>query len=138
MVRDPIERLVSGLAHGRRLPGSHGGAAVVEAVDRGFYAASLHPWAASLESGQLLVLQYEQCVADPVAELARTYRFLGLDDSFRPPDLRRPENPTRRPKATIDADARRRLVDVYRADVAELARLVPELDLGLWPDFEPR
>jgi hypothetical protein len=138
MVRDPIERLVSGLAHGRRLPGSHGGAAVVEAVDRGFYAASLHPWAASLESGQLLVLQYEQCVADPVAQLARTYRFLGLDDSFRPPDLGRPENPTRRPKATIDADARRRLVDVYRADVAELARLVPELDLGLWPDFEPR
>jgi hypothetical protein len=138
MVRDPIERLLSGLAHGARLPGSHDGAARAEAVERGFYAAALHRWTTELESGRLLCLQYEQCVADPVTQLARTYRFLGLDDTYRPADLRRPQNPTRRPKATMDPDARRRLVELYRADVMALRDMVPDLDLHLWPDFAPR
>ena len=137
MVRDPVERFVSGLAHSRLVPGSHLGTVVAEAVDRGFYAAALRRWAPALEAGRVLVLQYERCVADPAGELARTYRFLGLDDGFRPADLRRPSSPTRQEKVALDADARRRLVELYAPDVSELARLVPDLDVGLWPNFPP-
>jgi Sulfotransferase domain len=135
VVRDPVERFVSGLAHSRMLPGSHLGTVVTEAVDRGFYAAGLRRWAPWLAGGQVLVLQYEQCVASPTQELARTYRFLGLDDGFRPTDMHRASSPTRQAKVTLDSDARKRLIDLYRADVAELTALVPDLDLSLWPNF---
>jgi hypothetical protein len=137
MVRDPVERYVSGLTHSGVVPGSHLGTVVTEAVDRGFYAAGLRRWGQWLAAGRVLVVQYERCVAFPAEELARTYRFLGLDDGFCPPDVRRASSPTRRPKVTLDADARKRLVDLYRTDVAELAALVPDLDLGLWPNFVP-
>ncbi len=46
-----------------------------------------------------------------------------------------PPSPTRGPKVALEPDARRRLVELYAPDVAELAELVPELDLGLWPNF---
>jgi hypothetical protein len=137
MVRDPVERFVSGLAHSHVLPGSHLGTVVAEAVDRGFYAAALRRWRAALDAHRILVLQYERCVEDPAGELARTYRFLGLDDRFRPPDVRRPASPTLQEKVSLDDDARSRLVELYAADVEELVGLVPDLDLGLWPNFPP-
>jgi hypothetical protein len=83
-------------------------------------------------------LQYERCVADPETEIARTYRFLDLDDAFRPTGLRRPSSPTLGPKVTLDEDARRRLADLYAEDVAELAGLVPDLDVALWRNFTAR
>jgi len=135
IVRDPVERMVSGLVHSRLVPASHLGTAVAEAVNRGFYAAALRPWTAALEAHRVLVLQYERCVADPAGQLARTYRFLGLDDGFHPDDMRRASSPTRQAKAPLDADARARLVELFRPDVAELGRLVPDLDLDLWPNF---
>src|SRR5579864_2363883 len=54
MVRDPIERFVSGLAHNRLMPGSHLGTVVAEAVDRGFYGAALQRWAPWFETGRVL------------------------------------------------------------------------------------
>jgi hypothetical protein len=138
VVRDPVERFVSGLAHRRLRPGSHLGTVVSEAVERGFYAAALSRWAQWLSADRALVLQYERCVAAPLEELARTYRFLGLDDRFCPPDVHRASSPTRQPKITLDADARGRLVALYRPDVAELAGLVTDFDAGLWPNFSAR
>jgi len=138
MVRDPVERFVSGLAHSRLVAGSHLGTVVAEAVDRGFYAAALDRWSGPLEAGRVLVLQYERCVADPAGELARTYRFLGLDDTFRPVGLRRASSPTLQEKVVLDDDARQRLVELYAPDVGALRMLVPDLDLGLWPNFGGR
>ncbi len=135
IVRDPVERFVSGLTHNNVVPGSHIGTVVAESVGRGFYAAALRRWGAAFDAGRVLVLQYERCVADPAGELARTYRFLGLDDGFRPSSMRHAASPTRGPKVALAPDARRRLVDLYGPDVAELAGLVPGLDLGLWPNF---
>lgn len=136
MVRDPVERFVSGMAHSPIVPSSHSGSLLAEAVSRGFYGAALKRWEAELTAGTLLVLQYEACVADPAGELARTYRFLGLDEDFRPAGLRRLESPTGAAKVNLAADARRRLVDAYSPDVAALASLVPGLDLALWPNFK--
>ena len=141
VLRDPVERLVSGLAHSDLRPGSHLGTVSAEAVDRGFYAAALAPWAPAIDAGRVLVLQYERCVADPGAELARTYRFLGLDDGFRPRRLSEPASPTHKEhkdKVALDPDARRRLVELYRPDVERLVALVPDLDLALWPGFGTR
>jgi hypothetical protein len=41
-------------------------------------------------------------------------------------------------KIEMADDARQRLVDAYRPDVAALAEQFPHLDLGLWPNFVPR
>ena len=137
MVRDPVERLRSGLAHQRRHRASVPEATMANAVARGFYHRALAQWWAHVEPDHLLVLQYERCTEDPAGQLARTYRFLGLDDAYEPPDLRRPVGPTTDGKADLAPDARRRLVEAYAPDVAALAAEFPELDLALWPNFAP-
>ena len=136
MLRDPVERLVSGLAHSNVLRATHHGTAVAEAVERGRYAAALRRWSRPFAEARILVLQYERCVADPAGELARTYRFLGIDDAFRPDGIERPASATPgEAKVRLEPDARRRLVELYRDDVADLAALLPDLDLALWPNF---
>ncbi len=135
MLRDPVERFRSGLAHQLRQGVAPTGAAVTEAVSRGFYAASLVRWCEHFDPDQVLVLQYERCAEDPAAELARTYRFLGLDDTFAPPHLHRPVGATMEAKVHLDEDARERLIDTYAPDVEVLATRLPELDLSLWPNF---
>ena len=70
MVRDPVERLRSGLAHQRRHRGSITGASVVDAVGRGFYHRALTQWSAHIDPEKLLVLQYERCTEDPASQLA--------------------------------------------------------------------
>ncbi len=80
------------------------------------------------------VLQFEKCRADPVGQLAATYRFLGLED-FQPAEVRREVNVIGGEKVPLDPEARRLLVELYRPDVEELRQLLPHLDLSLWPNF---
>ena len=138
MLRDPVERFVSGLTHSQLGPGAHYGTVLAEAVDRGFYAAALARWGPALQAGRVLVQQYERCASHAEEELARTYRFLGLDDTFRPPHVHHVSSPTRQEKVALDDEARARLVELYTPDVAALVELVPDLDLTLWPNFTPR
>jgi hypothetical protein len=138
MVRDPVERFRSGLAHQRRHRASVPEATMANAVSRGFYHRALAHWCQWFEPERLLVLQYERCTVDPAGQLARTYRFLGLDEDYEPADLRRPVGPTTEGKVDLADDARRRLVDAYAPDVEALAAQFPELDLTLWPNFAPR
>ena len=135
LVRDPVERLRSGVAHRFAAPGAHPGSVLSEAVARGFYAAALEPWTARFGTARLLVLQYERCVADPHGELARTWRFLGLDPEPPPAGLDRPVSATEGDKAPLAEDARRRLVELYAPDVERLMAGFPHLDVGLWPNF---
>jgi hypothetical protein len=135
MLRDPVERFRSGLAHQLRHRAPPTGATVTEAVTRGFYAAALVRWCQHFDPDQVLVLQYERCAQDPAGELARSYRFLGLDDGFRPADLHRPVGATTEEKLDLDDDARQRLVDTYASDVRALVAQLPDIDLSLWPNF---
>jgi hypothetical protein len=135
LLRDPVERFVSGLSHHRRHGGTVSAEVHADAVARGFYHQALGQWTSHFSPEQVLLLQYERCVADPGRELARTYRFLGLSPFV-------PENLHSRVSGTkifvlLDADARRRLVDLYGPDVVALATDYPDLalDLGLWPNF---
>jgi hypothetical protein len=82
----------------------------------------------------VLVLQYERCASDPAGQLESTYRFLGLDE-YEPVHLHRPVNRSGG-KLQLDDDTIRRLVDVYAADVQELAAMVPSIDLSQWPHFD--
>ena len=137
LLRHPVDRFVSGLAHAERDGTTHGGEVVTDAFGRGLYAAALDPWLRSFARERVLVLQYERCRDDPAGELARTYRFLGLDDGFRPPGLTQPAGAPSGPRPALAGDARERLVELYRPDVARLSALAPDLDLGLWPGFGP-
>ncbi len=133
ILRDPVERLHSGIAHHRTHRGRVTADVWADAVARGFYDQQLAGWAAFFAPDRFLVLQYELCVADPVGELNRTYRFLHLEP-FVPEDL------ARRVSATADRfglqdDVRRRLVDLYEPSVIALAKNQPELDLERWPNF---
>ncbi|MCC6409051.1 MAG: sulfotransferase, partial [Planctomycetes bacterium] len=84
---------------------------------------------------RLLVLQYERCCQDPLGELARTYRFLGVDERFVPRDWQRPVNRERHELRAPDAAARVRLAEQFEGDVDALCALLPELDRTLWRDF---
>ena len=134
LLRDPVERLRSGLAHRRRDRGRLTVEAWLDAVERGFYDQSLQRWFAHFPREQILVQQYEHCVADPAAQLARTYRFLGLEP-FVPGGLGDRVNATRRTPDPLDDDVHRRLVELYLPDVRALATDVPGLDPSAWPNF---
>jgi hypothetical protein len=81
-----------------------------------------------------MIGQYEACRADPEAQLARTYAFLGLPP-FEPPAarLRGEVNPSTGPRFDPPPALRRALLDGYVSDIEQLPALAPELDLALWP-----
>ena len=134
LVRDPIDRFRSGSAFRLSMGAPDTSLTVADAVRQGVTARWLRWYLRFFPSDQVLVQQYEQCRADPEGQLAVTYYFLGLDP-YRPADVRREVNVGARAKVEFDPAAEARLVDVYREDVSDLARLVPTLDLSLWPSF---
>ena len=135
LVRDPIERLLDGLDRTAEARPPHPGSYLSDAVDRGFYAQQLARLIESFPAGQVRVLQYEQCIADPVGSLARTFEFLGVDPAPRSRPLEPGIDLTPRAADQLDAATFGRLQQLYEADVAALASLVPDLDLTLWPNF---
>jgi hypothetical protein len=135
MVRDPVERLRLGLAATIDNRGSQVGAYTADAVDRGYYGAQLKRLLEFFPSEQVLILQQEQCRADPVGEAARTYRFLGLDHLHHPVPHQPPPTGTVGSDVHWDPDTDRRLAELYGEDVIELRSLAPDLDVALWPHF---
>ena len=69
LLRDPVDRFFSGLAH-HRVRGEQLNASLVsDAQRRGFYHAQLETLEGDYLPERILVLQYEKCVADPSGEL---------------------------------------------------------------------
>ena len=134
LLRDPVDRFRSGLAHRRRDRGRLTVEAWQEGIERGFYDQALHRWLAHFPPEQILVLQYEHCVADPTGQLARTYRFLELEP-FVPTALGDRVNATARTLDALDDDVRGRLIELYTPDVRALATHFSEVDLSAWPNF---
>jgi hypothetical protein len=134
ILRDPVERYASGV--GLQSETRRSGAASASAAFRlGQYGQQLEHLFRSFPASQVLVLQFEACVKEPRAAIARTYEFLGLDPSFVPADLTTPRNAGRGTKPTLDDDHRHWLVQCYEREVARTAELVPTFDLHLWPNF---
>jgi hypothetical protein len=133
LLRDPVERFRSGLEHHRGHRGALTGEVYADAVTRGFYGRALGEWTRHFPQEQILVLQYERCVRDPLGELQRTYRFLDLPP-FTPDEVTQRVNP-RRAQLALPDDARQRLRELYAPDVLHLAASTPDVDPGLWPNF---
>ena len=93
MVRDPVDRMIShyvehvaqGIEH-RAIE-----TALAEPESRNMYlAASLYATQVRqsldyFEESSLLILDQDELRDEPLPTLARVYRFLGVDESFRPP-----------------------------------------------------
>jgi Sulfotransferase family len=135
LVRDPVERFGDGMARITETRVANVGAAVSDVTDRGFYAAQLRRLRQFYPVERILVLQLERCVADVDSQLADTYRFLGIDDGYRPPRREAPATPELPP---IDDSVTDRLCEVYAEDIRDLVTLVPDLDLDRWPNFRSR
>ena len=142
LMRDPVDRYVSGLGLLQRsgaLKGQVGAGDVgarehriVEALERGRYAAQLAWWLEHFPRDRFLLLQYERCVADTQGQLSRTYESLGLPDRrASAAEISR----TRRKaseRVALPPEMGRLLAGYYAADVARLGELMPDLDLSLW------
>ena len=131
LVRDPVERFRSGLAHHRRHAGRITADVHADAVVRGLYGRWLEQWLEHVPRDRILVLQYEQCVADPGGQLERTYRFLGLPP-FSPPAMLHPRQRIGE-LVPLDRDVAAGWPTSTHRTSACCRRSLPDLDLDLWP-----
>jgi hypothetical protein len=138
LLRDPIERYRSGTLHQVHFTPQRGQEKIaVDAVNRGYYAAQLRRLWTFFDREQVLVLQYERCREDPLGQYARTLRFLGVRDDFVPEEVERPRGrSTQAEKEPLWPEMLEDLRTDYERDVREVAELVPDLDLSLWPNFD--
>jgi hypothetical protein len=160
LVSDPVERYRTRLALERsRTDPDAEQLFMADAAGRGRYALQLRSLLPYFPRERILVLQYERCQADRAGEYARTLRFLGLQDDFRPLQVRAATEGglvrarralwllRRRVASTLRGGGEKPggaplwpdLAAALRADlepdVLELQAMVPELDLSLWPNF---
>jgi hypothetical protein len=139
MLRDPVDRYLSGIARAHHQATEEGGAinlvATGDALARSHYGEQLERVFDHFPRERVLVLQFERAVAAPREELERTHRFLGLEPPPEPPRQLFQQRSGAGTKPDLPGELRAELVARLAADVALLARLCPELDLGLWPDF---
>jgi hypothetical protein len=135
LLRDPVERFRSGLTHQLATSSKPLGHRDIQgAFGRGIYTPQLRRVLEAFPAERVWVGQYEACRADPARELSRTYEFLDLAPHELDPDEFRSEvNPTTRRKFEPSAALRASLLEGYATDMAQLAELLPELDLSLWP-----
>ncbi|MDQ6962469.1 MAG: sulfotransferase [Mariprofundaceae bacterium] len=84
----------------------------------------------------LLILQYEKCKQNPMQELKKTYRFLGLDESFVPSGLSTEVNTFHTRTDAFEPDVLHNLIKYYQPDVDRLMQMFPnELQPDLWGEF---
>jgi hypothetical protein len=131
MLRDPIARLESGLRHELQVAGDLSPDVVTAACTRGMYAQQLTPMLSYVPRDQLLVLQFEQCVADADRQLGRTFDFLGISaDAVKVSAGRRNASAVVSSLPAALADSVRL---TYRLDAEQLKALFPDdIDLDLW------
>jgi Sulfotransferase family len=142
MLRDPITRYQSGLTFENNfVPGSLPRYQTADdAFAMGLYGAELARLRAAVDPSNILVLQFEQCIIDPLNELRRTLDFLGIDDPPKMPKMSNARtdawtNATIGPKVVLPEHVRQGLAVRYAPDVRELLAICPEIDLDLWPEW---
>lgn len=136
LLRDPVERIVSGLTHVAVRQAVPDARAATEAYLRGRYFEQLHGLASHFDPTRILVQQYEKCCLDPHRELERTLEFLGLPLGVQSTvSLDTPVNRTSAAKVRLGQATRDELVSLYRHDVEQLLAAYPGIDVSLWPNF---
>jgi hypothetical protein len=135
MLRDPVERFGSGWARAEATPEGIGARQLVYHFERGRYSIQLDRLAQHFPREQILVLQYERCVADPTGSLRETLAFLGVDPDGFPTLVGAPGPAPALPGAHLAEALRAQLVHDYSDEVRALPDRWPEIDLSLWPNF---
>jgi hypothetical protein len=132
MLRDPVQRFLSGLARWGPQPDP---VLYPDQFHRGLYGQQLQHLLTYFDRSQVLVLQYERCLADPATEATRTFEFLGVEpDRWQPGD-----SATRRvgivspDKPSLGERTLAAIGDAYQSDLRCLLRQCPDLDTALWP-----
>jgi hypothetical protein len=137
LLRDPIERCVSGITRAIRVGAPRNPIIVNDSVSRGLYFQQLSRLLDHFDRDQVLVLQFERCLSERTTELEKTYRFLGLHPADHvPARLAKAATKKTGPKAQVSGHLRSRLVEFFAQDVEELIAAFPEIDLTLWGNFK--
>ena len=104
-------------------------------IERGRYGTQLKRLHELFDEEQILVLQYERCVLDPVGQYRRTLEHLRVDDHV-PDDVSSLRGQS---MAAQKTDLWPELIEGLKLtldpEVRTVCELVPDVDLGLWPNF---
>lgn len=136
LLRDPLERFVSGLGHHAKFGAELTGPVMEHQFHRGFYWQQIQNLLNYFERDQILVLQYEQCMRDTLREATRTFAFLGVDPHRWEPA----GDYTQRvgmvsAKPTVDQATLRAVRRAIEPDITRLLREFPDIDATLWPSM---
>lgn len=135
ILRDPVERYASGLTLQHQWGQKFDRNFLQHSFQRGLYASQLERLFSIYPVEQVMVLQFEQCLAAVGPQLRRTFDFLGLDGDHVPPRAQEPQSKSEIAKVQLSSAHEEWLVASYRADVSRLLDLVPDLDGSLWRHF---
>jgi hypothetical protein len=98
-LRNPVDRAISAYYHLIRMRLISPHSRILDVKDRygivsmGFYALHLSRWREVFPPDQFLILLYEEDIAHNKEQtLRRVYRFIGVDDSFKPHNLEAKHN----------------------------------------------
>src|SRR5262249_38745934 len=116
LVRDPVERFTSAIAHMLMYDEPIRRGSFIRAYRNGLYGRQLKHLLRSSPTDQVLIQQSESWVAQPELESARPPSFLGLDTSFVPDEIGKPKHETTVEKPILPPRFRDRLVRGYRRD----------------------
>lgn len=134
-LRDPVERYVSGMAYVKRRVMNESMVAS-DAFHRGCYATQLKRLLEVYPREQVLVIQFERLIRDPVGTARKVYAHVGVDPRYEPENPEKVVNPHRAEKWD-QGELRPHLVEMYAEEVRETVRMFPdELDPSLWENFK--
>lgn len=97
IMRDPVERTISHYWHRVRWSGENRPMLAAIRFDRqytevSYYAKQLQTYLRHVGPERIYALTLEALMADPAGQLGSIYAWLGVQSSFRPPDLGVPAN----------------------------------------------
>jgi hypothetical protein len=134
LLRDPVDRMISGYAHSHRQRLANDAWMLADAFQRSDYWPQLQNVFRYYQRDQVLVLQFEACVIDPLHYLRQTYEFIGCQDvNYVPEGYRSSVNRAPAPKPPLPSH----IIDEARHALALRARIIvtelPGFDADLWP-----
>jgi hypothetical protein len=92
IMRDPVERTISHYWHTvgsskERRPMLSAIQSNPEYTDVSYYVRQLSEYLQHVERGRIFVLTFEELLVNPAEQMSRMYAWLGVDPSFRLPDI---------------------------------------------------
>ena len=138
MLADPISRYRSVFARRRERFGTDERFFMTDVAERGAHAGQLARLQRFFPAERILVLQYERCLRDPVAEYRRTLAFLGVRDQAAAPARLRGDEPGGRMSRQLARLARLGLPGRATRRAAEriAGRPLGRVEAPLWPELE--